>query len=75
MSEQRASSQAAQRAANLLPLSLSARLIGQLSFHSTSSQLRLHFVCFPVGWMESEKFDRKENTNVKVLLENVLSLT
>ena len=44
------------------PLNLSACLIGQLFFHSTSIPLHLHIVCFLVGSTENEEIEGKENT-------------
>ena len=70
------SSQVAQRAANSqFPLNSSALLIGQLYFHSTSFPLHPNIVCFPVGRMENEECEGKENSSRKMLLENVLLLT
>ena len=71
----RASSHAKQWAANSLwPLNLSEGLTGQLYFHSASLPLYLHIVCPPVGRMEYEEFEGKENSGTTMLLENVLLL-
>ena len=55
-----------------LPFHSTACLIGQLYFHSTSFPLHPHIVCFPVGTMENEEIEGKENSSYKMLLENVL---
>ena len=43
-------------ACSLLPLNLSACLIGQPRFHSTYFPLRLQIVSFSVGRMEHEEY-------------------
>ena len=70
-------SQATQRRAakGLLPLNFCTRPIGQPRFRSTSFPLRVHIVCFPVGRMENEEFEGRENSSYKMLPENVLLLT